>query len=36
LNQQEKLTLIVVTHSMDLAKKMDRRYELADGLLKTL
>jgi len=36
LNQQEKLTLIVVTHSMDLARKMDRRYELADGLLKTL
>ncbi len=36
LNQQEKLTLIVVTHSMDLAKKMDRRYELADGLLRTL
>lgn len=36
LNQQEKLTLIVVTHSMDLAKKMDRHYELADGLLKTL
>jgi ABC-type lipoprotein export system ATPase subunit len=36
LNQQEKLTLVVVTHSMDLAKKMDRRYELADGLLKTL
>jgi ABC-type lipoprotein export system ATPase subunit len=36
LNQQEKLTLIVVTHSMNLASRMDRRYELVDGLLKTL
>lgn len=33
LNKEEGVTLIVVTHSMDLAKKMDRIYSLENGRL---
>lgn len=33
LNKEEGLTLIVVTHSMDVAKKMDRIYQLENGKL---
>ena len=33
LNKEEGMTLIVVTHSMTLAKKMDRIIELRDGVL---
>jgi lipoprotein-releasing system ATP-binding protein len=34
LNRQEKITLIVVTHSGELAGKMDVQYELKEGVLK--
>ena len=33
LNREEGVTLIVVTHAMDLAKRMGRVLELADGKL---
>jgi len=33
LNKEEGVTLIVVTHSMELAKKMDRIYRLENGKL---
>jgi ABC-type lipoprotein export system ATPase subunit len=33
LNQEEEVTLIVVTHSRDLAKQMGTVYELSDGNL---
>jgi lipoprotein-releasing system ATP-binding protein len=33
LNREEGVTLIVVTHAMDLAKRMNRVLELADGKL---
>jgi len=33
LNQDEGVTLIVVTHALDLAKRMGRRMELRDGQL---
>ena len=33
LNKEEGLTLIVVTHSMEVANKMDRIYSLEDGKL---
>jgi len=33
LNQEEGVTLIVVTHAMDLAKRMGRVFELQDGKL---
>lgn len=33
LNQEEGVTLIVVTHAMDLAKRMKRLLELAEGKL---
>ena len=33
LNREEGTTLIVVTHSTDLARRMDRMLELTDGLL---
>ena len=33
LNAEEKVTLIVVTHSQDLAKRMDRTLDLQDGKL---
>lgn len=34
LNQEEGVTLIVVTHSLDLARRMSRVYNLRDGVLK--
>ena len=34
LNRTEKVTLVVVTHSLSLAERMDRVMELSDGLLK--
>ena len=34
LNHSEKVTLVVVTHSLSLAGRMDRVMELSDGLLK--
>jgi ABC-type lipoprotein export system ATPase subunit len=34
LNRSEKVTLVVVTHSLNLAERMDRVIELSDGLLK--
>jgi ABC-type lipoprotein export system ATPase subunit len=33
LNRREKVTLIVVTHSLSLAERMGRVMELSDGLL---
>jgi len=36
LNQEEGVTLIVVTHAVDLAKRMQRVYELRDGPLAQL
>ncbi|MEI7879721.1 MAG: ABC transporter ATP-binding protein [bacterium] len=33
MNKQEGTTLIVVTHSLSLARRMDRMYELIDGQL---
>ena len=33
MNKHERMTLIVVTHSLSLAKCMDRVYELIDGQL---
>ena len=35
LNREENVTLIVVTHAPDLARKMDRTIELRDGQLVT-
>jgi len=34
LNREEGVTLIVVTHSEELAKRMGRRVKLADGVLR--
>jgi len=34
LNQEEGVTLIVVTHSMDVASKMDRIYKIESGKLQ--
>jgi lipoprotein-releasing system ATP-binding protein len=34
LNKSEKVTLIVVTHSLSLAERMGQVMELSDGLLK--
>jgi lipoprotein-releasing system ATP-binding protein len=34
LNEQMKTAFIVVTHDLELAKKMDRAYLLLDGELK--
>jgi lipoprotein-releasing system ATP-binding protein len=34
LNRQEKITLIVVTHSADLAGKMDVHFKLSEGVLQ--
>ena len=34
LNQEEGVTLIVVTHSMDVARKMDRIFNIENGKLK--
>jgi lipoprotein-releasing system ATP-binding protein len=33
LNKEENVTFVVVTHSLELAKKMGRAYELLDGKL---
>lgn len=33
LNREEKVTLIIVTHALDLADRMERRFELKDGRL---
>jgi len=33
LNQEQGTALIVVTHSMELASKMDKVYQLSDGIL---
>jgi ABC-type lipoprotein export system ATPase subunit len=33
MNKQEGMTLIIVTHSLSLARRMDRVYELIDGQL---
>ena len=33
LNREERVTLIVVTHAMDLARQMDRVLELRDAAL---
>jgi lipoprotein-releasing system ATP-binding protein len=34
LQQQENAMLLVVTHSLDLAAKLQRQYELSDGRLQ--
>jgi lipoprotein-releasing system ATP-binding protein len=34
LNQEEGVALVVVTHSMELAGKMEKIYKLQDGMLK--
>lgn len=34
LNREEKTAMIVVTHSLDLARLMNREFELTDGRLK--
>lgn len=36
LNKEEKVSLIVVTHSVALASKMDKTYQLVDGKLKLM
>lgn len=36
LNRQEKITLIVVTHSMELAGRMDVQYKLTEGVLQRI
>ena len=33
LSSEEKVTLVTVTHSMDLAKLMDKKYILKNGKL---
>jgi lipoprotein-releasing system ATP-binding protein len=33
LNQEQKITLLVVTHSLELAGRMQRQFELRDGKL---
>ncbi|WP_423127737.1 ABC transporter ATP-binding protein [Gaoshiqia sp. Z1-71] len=35
LNQDDRVSLIVVTHSMELASKMDKIYQLVDGKLQS-
>jgi lipoprotein-releasing system ATP-binding protein len=34
LNKEENITLIVVTHSLELAARMQRKLELLDGKLQ--
>ncbi len=36
LNEQMNVTLILVTHSTKLAKKMDKRYEISEGKLNLM
>ena len=35
LNREESVTLIVVTHAVELARRMGRVLELSDGKLQT-
>ena len=36
LNKEEGITLIVVTHSFDLARLLDKVYEIRDGKLENV
>jgi lipoprotein-releasing system ATP-binding protein len=36
MNQTQQLSLVVVTHDLELAKKMQRQYQLVDGRLQVL
>ena len=36
MNQMQQLSLVVVTHDLELAKKMRRQYQLVDGRLQAL
>ncbi len=36
MNQTQQLSLVVVTHDLELAKKMQRQYKLVDGQLQVL
>ncbi len=36
LNQQEKVTLIIATHAKELAGKMQRQFDLSDGVLRDI
>jgi ABC-type lipoprotein export system ATPase subunit len=36
LNKEEEVALIVVTHSTDLAQRMNRKYKLRNGKLESL
>jgi ABC-type lipoprotein export system ATPase subunit len=36
INEKQKVTLVVVTHSMDLAKKMKKIYKLDNGKLSKI
>lgn len=36
VNQSQQRSLVVVTHDLELAKKMQRQYSLVDGKLQTL
>jgi len=36
LHRQEQTVLVVVTHSLDLARTLPRRAEMADGTLRPL
>ena len=36
MNQTQQLSLVVVTHDLELAKKMQRQYKLVDGMLQAL
>ena len=36
LNKEEEVALIVVTHSLDLAQRMNRKYKLRNGKLEAL
>jgi len=36
MNQTQQLSLVVVTHDLELAQKMQRQYKLVDGQLQTI
>jgi predicted ABC-type transport system involved in lysophospholipase L1 biosynthesis ATPase subunit len=36
LNQMRQLSLVVVTHDLELARKMQRCYQLVDGRLQAI